>query len=205
MSLVYVTTNKGKYLRVKRLGEKNHIDIEELNIDIEELEVSEVETVSKDKAIKAYQVVQKPVFVEDSGFYIDGFPNKQNYPGTLVKRSGVSSNIEQLLQDMKDVENRFCYFVSCVTYYDGEHIKQFKEYSNGLLATEKRGQLPEEARSRLWEVFIPEGYTKTLAEMTTEERREREKSNHSAFNTFMEWYKENRVSKEVVNYQKILK
>ena len=198
MSLVYVTTNRGKFLRVKQLGEKNNIDIEELWMDIDELEESKVEIVSKDKAIKAYEIVQKPVFVEDSGFYIDGFPNKKNYPGTLVKRSGVSSNIEKLLEDMKQVDNRFCYFISCVTYYDGDTLQQFKEYSNGYLSKEKRGNLPEEARSRLWEVFIPEGYTKTLAEMTKEERLLREKNNHSSFISVIEWYKENKMSKKYV-------
>ena len=141
---------------------------------------------------KAYNIVHGPCFVEDSGFYIEGYPGKKDYPGTLVKRSGISTNIEELLEVMKDVENRNCYFASCVTYYDGVEYKQFLSYSKGILSKEKKGILPEKARSRLWEVFIPEGFTKTLAEMTNEERELRNKKTHSAFSQFMTWYVSNK-------------
>ncbi len=195
MSLAYMTTNRGKYLRVQKLGIENNLEIEEYVDEIDELEVSDVSEVSKDKAIKAYNKLLKPVFVEDSGFYINGYPNKKNYPGTLVKRSGISTNIEQLLETMKEVENRDCEFISCVTYYDGEEIKQFISSSKGVLTTEIRGEITENARSRLWQVFIPEGYEKTLAEMTDEERKRRSAKTNSAFQQFIDWY----VNKKSVN------
>ena len=188
--LNYISTNKGKYLRVKELADEYDIDVSHLNIDIDELEISDVEMVSKDKAYKAYNKVNNPVLVEDSGFYIEDYPNKKNFPGTLVKRSGISNNIELLLKTMADQTNRKCYFISCVTYYDGEEYYQFKSYSYGVLATEKRGTLPNSARSRLWEVFIPDGYIKTLAEMTDNERQEKSSNSNSAFKQFFEWYKE---------------
>lgn len=195
MSLAYMTTNRGKYLRVQKLGIENNLEIEEYVDEIDELEVSDVSEVSKDKAIKAYNKLLKPVFVEDSGFYINGYPNKKNYPGTLVKRSGISTDIEQLLETMKEVENRDCEFISCVTYYDGEEIKQFISSSKGVLTTEIRGEITENARSRLWQVFIPEGYEKTLAEMTDEERKRRSAKTNSAFQQFIDWY----VNKKSVN------
>lgn len=195
MSLAYMTTNRGKYLRVQKLGIENNLEIEEYIDEIDELEVSDVSEVSKDKAIKAYNKLLKPVFVEDSGFYINGYPNRKNYPGTLVKRSGISTNIEQLLETMKDVKNRECEFISCVTYYDGEEVKQFISSSKGVLTTEIRGEISENARSRLWQVFIPEGYEKTLAEMTDEERKKRSEKTNSAFQQFIDWY----VNKKCVN------
>lgn len=202
MSLFFLTTNRGKYLRVKELGEEYQIRVEEQFSDIEELEVSDVKQVSLDKAVKAYKEVSSPVFVEDSGFYITAYPNKVNYPGTLVKRSGISTNIEGLLESMKNITDRSCSFVSCVTYYDGEDYRQFLSYSNGYLSKEKRGVLPDNARSRLWEVFIPEGYQKTLAEMSEEERKERSSKTTSAFRDFFEWYKSNLLEPKKV-YEKM--
>ena len=192
MCLYYITTNKGKFKRVEDLCRIYNIDVIEVNKDIDELEINKVEEVSKDKEQKAYNIVHGPCFVEDSGFYIEGYPGKKDYPGTLVKRSGISTNIEELLEVMKDVENRNCYFASCVTYYDGVEYKQFLSYSKGILSKEKKGILPEKARSRLWEVFIPEGFTKTLAEMTNEERELRNNKTHSAFSQFMTWYVSNK-------------
>ena len=44
--------------------------------------------------------------------------------------------------------------------------------------------------SELWYIFIPAGYTKTLAEMTEEERKNRQKiSSVDAFLEFANWYK----------------
>ena len=76
--LNYISTNKGKYLRVKELADEYDIDVSHLNIDIDELEISDVEMVSKDKAYKAYNKVNNPVLVEDSGFYIEDYPNTYN-------------------------------------------------------------------------------------------------------------------------------
>ena len=202
MSLCYISTNKGKAFSVMERGIERNIEIEWKKIEIDELDVSKVEEVSKDKAMKAYEKVKEPCFVEDSGFYIDGYPNKKDYPGTLVKRSGISSNIEELLETMKHIEDRNCHFVSCVTYYDGEELKQFTSFSSGMLSKEIRGTIDETARSRLWEVFIPEGYQKTLAEMTEEEREERRKKGHSSFDDFLDWYesvKLNKSSKSKIN------
>lgn len=186
--LVFVTGNYGKYMSVRRRSEKYGIDVSYFNCDIDELETNDVFLVSKDKAEKAYQMMQCPCFVRDIGFYIEDYPDCPNYPGAFVKRSGISSHIEELLEKMKGVENRNCKFVDCLSYYDGEKLQQFVECSEGVLANEKRGELPKDAYSRLWEVFIPQGYSKTLAEMTDVERRERSREIVSSIDLFFHWY-----------------
>lgn len=195
MGIYYISTNKGKCASVIEQAQEKNIDVKCMALEIEELEIEDVGIVSLDKAHKAYEQIKEPCFVEDSGFYIDAYPGKKNFPGTLVKRSGISTNIENLLETMKDVKNRNCRFISCVTYYEDGYYKQFFSISEGVLTTEIRGNLNEKARSRLWEVFIPKGYQKTLAEMTDEERKKRRQTEEkSAFSQFLDWYQQNKMN-----------
>ena len=191
-NLIFFIVYKGKYEAAKDYFQKIDVNVEQLDLDIEELTVSDVKEVSLDKAKKAYSVLKQPCFVEDSGFYIEAYPNKTNFPGTLVKRLGISNNIEALLETMKNIENRNCYFLSCITFYDGENIKQFMKKSEGTLSKTIRGEISKSSKSRLWQVFIPKGSNKTLAE-TSKEERYNNKENKSSTEAFVEWYKFNKI------------
>lgn len=100
-NLTYVTGNYGKYVSVKEKFEKHNISINYFKCDLEEPEVNDIEFISKEKARQAYEKPGTPVFVADLGFYIEDYPNNPGYPGAFVKRSGISSNIEELLEMMK--------------------------------------------------------------------------------------------------------
>lgn len=189
MNLTYVTGNYGKYVRVKERFEKSNLDINFYKYDLDEPLINDIEFISKEKAKSAYDLLNSPVFVADSGFYIEDYPNNPGYPGAFVKRSGVSSDIDHLLEVMNGVENRNCYFLECLTYYDGSEFKQFFGKSAGTLSLEKKGPELKKSMSNLWEVFIPNNYTKTLAEMTDFERENRNDNRTSAIDEFIQWYK----------------
>ena len=196
-NLTYVTGNYGKYVSVKEKFEKENITIDYFKCDLDEPDINDIKYISKVKATEAYNELKKPVFVADSGFYIENYPNNPNYPGAFVKRSGISSNIEELLETMKDVENRKCYFLDCLTFYDGEEYHQFFGISKGTLSEKIKGEARKRAWSNLWLVFIPDNCTKTLAEMTDEERINRPDNRTSAIDEFINWDK--------INYKDIKK
>lgn len=189
MNLTYVTSNYGKYISVKEKFKKENIEIDYFKYDFAEPSVNDLELISKEKARQAYLALGSPVFVEDSGFYIVNYPNNPGYPGAFVKRSGVSSNIEKLLEDMKYVTDRECYFQDCVTYYDGKEFYQFKGMKPGTLSTTIKGDELIKAKSKLWHVFIPKNCNKTMAEMTDEERINRPDGRVDATIEFIKWYK----------------
>ena len=197
MNLTYVTGNYGKYMSVKDKFEKYGLDIKYADMDLDEPYTEDIEFISHEKARLAYLGVKSPVFVVDCGFYIEDYPNKPGYPGALVKRSGVSTNIDELLEVMKEVDNRNCYFLDCLTYYDGEKYYTFYGKSKGLLTREKKGLITKRAKSNLWLVYIPEGYSKTLAEMTEEEIKNKV-SKDSVTEKFILWYKENVSQKKYI-------
>lgn len=186
--LTYVTGNYGKYVSVKKHFEDKKLEISYCDYDLEEPVVNDIEYISKEKAREAYALVGHPVIVADTGFYIEAYPNNPGYPGALVKRSGISKNVEELLKTMKQVENRNCYFKDCLTFFDGKEFKQFLGISEGTLSNEKRGIEQKAAKSNLWYVFIPKNETKTLAEMTPLEFENRSDDRVSATELFIDWY-----------------
>lgn len=185
--LVYVTGNYGKYIAVKKYFIESELEIDFYKYDFHEPQINDIELISKAKAIEVYNILHRPCFVADSGFYIEDYPNNPGYPGAFVKRSGISKDIDNLLDIMKDVTNRKCQFVDCLTFYDGDKFYTFYGVSKGTLSFCKRGNLMQKAKSNLWYVFIPDGSNKTLAEMTDIERVN---DNHtSATKEFINWYK----------------
>lgn len=197
MDLTYVTSNYGKYISVKEYFEKENINIKFQNLDLEEPNINDIKYISKHKAKKAYDIVKKPVFVADTGFYIEDYPDNPGYPGAFVKRSGISTDINKLLDIMKNVKNRNCYFIDCLTFYDGNNYFQFYGMSKGTLSYEKRGEDLKKAKSNLWYVFIPSNSNKTLAEMTDYERKHRNDNSTSATVEFIKWYKVNYLLDEL--------
>lgn len=197
MELTYVTGNYGKYVSVKEKFEKAGLNINYENIDLEEPIINNIEFISHEKARLAYEKIKSPVFVIDCGFYINSYPNKPGYPGALVKRSGISTDIDKLLQDMNGIADRSCYFLDCLTYYDGENYHTFYGKSEGFLAHTKKGEALKRAKSNLWYVYIPSYTNKTLAEMTEEEHKNRT-NRENVTEKFIEWYKENVTLKKLV-------
>ncbi len=199
-NLTYITGNYGKYISVKEKFESNEIDIDYFKYDLDEPNINDIKYISKEKARQAFELLNSPIFVADSGFFIENYPNNPGYPGAFVKRSGISSNIEQLLQTMKNVSDRKCYFLDCLTFYDGKNYYQFFGISKGSLSNEIKGNKIEKAKSNLWYVFIPDNCTKTLAEMSNEERNSRKDNRTSATDEFIKWYKN-----EYKNTKKLVK
>lgn len=189
MSLIYVTSNRGKYLNVKNHFENNNLSLEHFAYDLKEPDINDIEIISKAKVTEAYQILKKPCFVADSGFYIIDYPNNPNYPGAFVKRSGVSTNIQALLNTLKDTKDRRAYFLDCLTFYDGKDYYSFFGKSEGIISYEIKGQSTEKSLSNLWYIFIPNNHTKTLAEMSDYERTHRQDNHTSATEEFINWYK----------------
>lgn len=187
-SVVFVTGNKGKYFSAKKRCEDKGIELVWENIDLDELQVNDITQISRDKARQAFQILNKPCFVIDSGFYIDNYPNNPGYPGAFVKRSGIANNPDMVLEVMREEANRSCKFVDALTFYDGEDFYTFYDVDYGTLSEEVKGSESELAKSKLWYLYIPLGYDKTLAQMSEEELFDRKSSRVSSIDKFLEWY-----------------
>ena len=171
--IVFVTGNKGKVATAQKYFDDNKIKLLTYDYDYEEPNINDIEIIAISKVKQAYRVVGKPCIALDSGFYIPNYPNNPNFPGAFPKRELLEKiGIDGLLEKMKNVENRYCYFKEVLAYFDRENIKLFYGISEGYLSREKREIDINKKWSDLWSVFIPFNYTKTLAEMTEDELKQ---------------------------------
>ena len=186
--IVFVTHNKGKIASAKR--ELKNVDFKIFEYDLDEPRSDDIKYISKYKVMEAYEIVRKPCISLDSGFWIDEL---DGFPRAFVNFTLDTIGINGILKLMEQIENRSCRFTECLSYYDGKNIYQFMGKHEGTLTKEILGNDSTKKWSDLWYIFKPEGYEKTLAQMTDSERENRVKYNSvSAFTEFSKWYKENK-------------
>ena len=191
--IVFVTHNKGKIESAKR--ELKNVDFKIFEYDLDEPRSDDIKYISKYKVMEAYEIVKKPCISLDSGFWIDEL---DGFPRAFVNFTLDTIGINGILKLMEQKDNRSCRFTECLSYYDGKNIYQFMGKHEGTLTKEILGNDSAKKWSDLWYIFKPEGYEKTLAQMTDSERENRVKYNSiSAFTEFSNWYKENRENKEM--------
>ena len=189
--IYYVTGNKGKVESARKY--LDGIEVEMIDYDFIEPDINDIKYTAEWKVRKAYEMLGKPCIALDSGFYIPSYPKEENFPGAFVKRKLIDGiGLDGLLEDMNGVDDRYCYFLECLAYYDGENLEFFYGKSEGYLSLVKSGLDNKKKWSPLWEIFIPLGYIKTLSEMSDEERNSRKNSTH-AFLEFKNWYQDGKV------------
>lgn len=187
--IVFVTGNVGKQASAQKYFDESKIKVECYNYDYDEPNINDIELIAISKVKQAYNKVNKPCIALDCGFYIPEYPNNPNFPGAFVKRELLDKmGIEKLLKNMENINNRYCYFKEVLAYFDGLEIKLFYGLSEGFLSEEIKGLDSNKKWSDLWYVFIPKNSSKTLAEMTEEERLNRCDNHTSGLQLFSEWY-----------------
>ena len=161
-SIVFVTGNKHK---IKEAEEILHIPLETADIDLEEIQETDLEKVALHKLQQAYERIRKPVMVDDVGVYIHAW---NNFPGPLIKwvvkaKEPSGSLILKMLQGEKD---RTVTVRLAVGFHDGKMPHLFFGEIQGTIADKMRGDNGFD-----WDkLFIPDGQTKTYAQMSPEEK-----------------------------------
>jgi XTP/dITP diphosphohydrolase len=190
-SVYFATGNKGKYESWKKTLKQYGICLvhEHFKFD-KELDSTDLTEIASDKAIKAYYKIKKPVISVDSGFYIKSL---NGHPGSKVNPFLKKYKLEEILS-LVEGNDRYCRFEQCIAYFSaGMNMpKVFKSYTEGVFSEKPRGSTRGKKYlwSKLSKIFIPNGESKTLAEMSKEEflvwRVKR--GNNSVAVKFGKWY-----------------
>src|SRR3989344_6370163 len=163
--LAFITTNIHKVAETAAILKEYNIDVEQIAYNYPEDKEASVKEVAKKAAKEMTEKFQRPVLVDDSGIYFRAY---KNFPGALSKfviKSIAYDGIFRLLQG----KDREATFFTVLGYC--EPIKEPQ-----LFVGKSKGTILEKYREGIREampfeyIFVPEGETKTFAEMTIEEK-----------------------------------
>ncbi|MGV0755096.1 RdgB/HAM1 family non-canonical purine NTP pyrophosphatase [Empedobacter brevis] len=170
MELIFATHNNNKVKEVKKmlpsyLSMKSLTDIHFFD-EIEETG----ETFEENAQLKAkiiFEKTGKNIFADDSGLVIEAL---NGAPGVYSHRYAGTGrdedNIAKALKELEGKTNRKAYFISvfCLILNEKEYF--FEGRVNGTIATEILG----DNGFGYDPIFIPDGHTKSFAQMTAEEK-----------------------------------
>lgn len=156
--ITFVTGNKAKAREVERIL---NVPLEIKEIDIDEIQEINLEVVALHKINQAFEIVKKPVIIDDVSLEIDAW---NSFPGPLIKwllKSGNQGDASTLLKMLEGETNRSAKARLAVGFHDGRKSHIFIGEIKGTIALEIRGE-----NGFGWDpVFIPDGYNQTFAEM----------------------------------------
>ena len=136
---------------------------ERLDLDLAEPQALDPADVVEAKVREAYQRLQRPVLVEDSGLSLDAWGG---FPGALVKWLEKSAGVAAIPRMLEAFPNRGATATCAIAYFDGAQLVAASGSSRGAIALAPRG-----LGGFGWDaVFVPEGDTRTFAEMPGEQK-----------------------------------
>ena len=120
------------------------------------------------KARAYFKITSLPCFADDTGLEVEALDGA---PGVYSARysgegGNAESNMNKVLGALQNQKNRRARFRTVIAWFDGTKIQLFEGILNGEIGFEKRG-IHGFGYDPL---FIPDGYSKTLAELGPEEK-----------------------------------
>lgn len=136
--LIYVTGNPSKFLAAQTFFSGTQIELVQEKLDLTEIQHESITEIAIDKAIKAFEVVKAPLFVNDTGWYIEAL---KGFPGPFMHFMCDWLEPEDFLALMGRHDNRKIICRQAIVFTDGTQIKSFSHDVVGEVLREARGEL----------------------------------------------------------------
>jgi non-canonical purine NTP pyrophosphatase (RdgB/HAM1 family) len=163
-NVYFVTGNKSKFEEAREILRKSDINLIQTKLNLKETQTLNQEEVLIEKARQAFEVLQKPVIVDDTGIYFEEYAN---FPGTYTKLLFEGIGFKGLLRLLK-TKNKGAYFKTLICYKDDKTEKVVSGIWKGRITSKISKKFNPD-----WQynsIFMPSGYKKTLSEIPIEER-----------------------------------
>lgn len=154
--ITFVTGNQGKAdFLAKYLG----TELAHQKLELDEVQSLDIQTITKHKLLQAYDLIKKPVIVEDVGLTFQALSGQ--LPGPFIKWFLEVLGNDGICKLLDGYTDRSAIATVCFGFFDGQTIEFFQGSKSGTIADSPRG-----SSGYGWdEIFIPEGTQKTYAEM----------------------------------------
>lgn len=159
MKLTVVTSNAHKAGEVAAFF-TGIAEVEHVSLEIPEYRYPRVREIAEEKARYAYQALQRPLIVDDTGFFIDAL---NGFPGPNAAYVFETLGNQGILKLMEQVIDRRAHFETVIAYASAEGIRSFQGIIEGTIVAprgrEGFGYDP---------IFLYQG--RTLAEIPLDEK-----------------------------------
>ena len=171
MELIFATHNKNKVIEVKSLINQNInlLNLSDINFTDD---INETATTLEGNALLKAQTIFKKTnlncFADDSGLLVDALNGE---PGVYSARyageqKNDEDNITKILNNLQGIENRKAQFKTVLALIINGNEYLFEGIMHGTITYEKMGL----NGFGYDPIFMPQGYSKTFAELTLEEK-----------------------------------
>ncbi len=188
--LFFVSNNIHKYYEIKSILKDRIIDIDLkfYKQNIIEIQDEKIEKIAIEKSIFAYNLVKKPIIIEDDGLFIkslNGFPGQ--YSSYVFKSIGNTGIIKLL----KGGRNRSAFFKSVFVYNNGIITKIFTGQIDGTISktitTGGWGYDP---------IFIPHKKNITFGKLNEKNQKNEVSHRRIALDKLVKGFNQNKKTKE---------
>jgi len=154
----FMSSNPYKISEAEEILKKRGINVIAVSERIEEIQTTDTQRLVRDKVLKAFQRIGRPLFVEHTGLYLEYL---NQFPGGLTQIFWDSLKADKFAKLFGSTPNPKTIAKTVVAYTDGKSIHTFEGDISGRIAKKPKGD-----RSFQWDcVFIPNGYRKTFSEL----------------------------------------
>lgn len=165
MKIILVSSNPGKIQEIKLQLKKFGIKVIAKKMEVPEIRSDKLEEISKEKARIAAKKTNRPVIVDDTGFYFNAY---KNFPGAYARFIFNAIGFNGILKLLKG-ESRNAYFKSVIAYCKPRgRPKIFSGICKGKIT--KNVKKPIIPRLPYDSIFIPDDDRRTFSQMTKEEK-----------------------------------
>ncbi|MDE1810941.1 MAG: hypothetical protein KGH66_02790 [Candidatus Micrarchaeota archaeon] len=166
MKLYFITSNRFKLEIARELLSTHGIDVRMKSLELDEIQSPNVDEVAYHKANQALKLMKEPFIVDDSGFYVAGLGG---FPGAYLKPVVKMIGWHGVLNLLGDSSRRGATFRAVLVFGDPKSGKTIKFESRvpGIISRKEHGS--NNRRMLTSKIFVPEGSTKTIAQMGKKE------------------------------------
>ena len=159
-NLIFVTGNNEKAEEAKAiLGLQ--VKIKKIK-HLPEIQSMDLDEVVREKAKAAFEIIEKPLLVDDVAFYIDAW---KDFPGPFI-RFMIPMGVEGILKTLENETNRKVLLCCGIGYHDGKKIHVFIGKIKGKISKDAGGK----RHFGFDPIFIPNGGKLTYAQMGFKEK-----------------------------------
>jgi XTP/dITP diphosphohydrolase len=154
----FMSGNEHKITEVRRILGPAGVDVLPVSKKIEELQTEDVERLVRDKVIKAFAAIGRPLFVEHTGLYLKGL---NDLPAGLTQIFWDRLEADRFVNLVAGLGDDRVTARTVLGYCDGRQIHLFEGAIEGTVPRAPAG--PPHFQ---WDcVFVPNGHTETFAQM----------------------------------------